>query len=415
MSKKKPLKVVDGRVGVPIDIDGVLYANFAKAGEAYPHIGAALIGERYRSGRRGLALVAPRLPGNARAVTIDGKEYPSLKAAAAALGHRESTLHTRLAKGQTDELLRKPVSAERPFWHPVEYQGVTYPSRRHFAKAFAPAVGLSPDLIMYRLKEGLSPDAALQPKQHDRPPQAISYQGREFPSRRAFLRHVATMLNLPASWGDSIGAHHPNMNPEQVVEAAKQKAARAKARARQDREALTATLAAAGFQGENAVRDFCTSLVHRHGVTETWVRQQIREGVPIATILRTAADPVMSRKALSLPVSVFGWRFASGEAAMRYFDAKDQQGIRDLVIRGRAPLYDCLRQSIVALGAAGMLRDDLRRKNEAGIRRAHLPENVQQYIVEDQQELRALELVRDAIRQIVERDRAVARRLAALP
>ena len=124
----------------------------------------ALRGENLR-GRRG------------HPVEYEGKSYPSIAALAREHHILYTTLYNRLKEGMTlEEALRRGNLQDRR-GHPVEYGGKVYPTIR----ALADEQHVPYSMLARRIKEGMSPEAALQSR-------SIEYEGKVYPSIAALAR-----------------------------------------------------------------------------------------------------------------------------------------------------------------------------------------------------------------------------------
>lgn len=111
------------------------------------------------------------------AFKYEGKTYLSIAALAREKQMRPSRIYTRLAKGMSLEEALRGENLRGRRGHPVEYGGKVYPTIR----ALADEQHVPYSMLARRIKEGMSPETALQPR-------SIEYEGKSYPSIAALAR-----------------------------------------------------------------------------------------------------------------------------------------------------------------------------------------------------------------------------------
>ena len=139
---------------------------------------------------------------------LDGKTYYGIAGLADAFGLTKKTVEARFYSNLNWSLRQivglDPAPRQVPVCaKPVTYQGVTYPSVRHVARALSPE--LSPETFRHRIEVGISIEDALKPEKIIGRAKKITAHGRTFESiseaaRFAGIRPGTLQQRLYAGW-----------------------------------------------------------------------------------------------------------------------------------------------------------------------------------------------------------------------
>lgn len=133
----------------------------------------------------------PPLVGHGTKVEVQGRQFPSLSAAARHYGVNEGTAKSRLKLGwaieQILDIAPKPKRSPPPNAINVELEDIVYPSRASAAEAY----GIELSAVEGRLANGWTLEEAfgIVPREDYKGPQAVSVGGLSFPSFRAAAQH----------------------------------------------------------------------------------------------------------------------------------------------------------------------------------------------------------------------------------
>ena len=135
------------------------YNTMAEAAEAFG-LSASVVRTRLAAGWSITRTfkTPPQRSGPVRAVTVNGKRYRNLQAAASAHGRKIETVYSRLDRGWSlERALNAPFASSGAKTHAVRFKGRTYES----LDAAARALGLSARLLRSLRSRGFSQEAAL--------------------------------------------------------------------------------------------------------------------------------------------------------------------------------------------------------------------------------------------------------------